>query len=85
MVKNANLIAYRELPLARPGGKGPCLPHLGEVLLVLEPDLQPSAFAIDEAKGVTGAVAGREPETPGSSALSKRGESPIDRLWLGRY
>ena len=53
-LKSANLIASREMPLTDPGLSGLRLPHLGDVLVVLDPDLEQAAFDIE--RGTTRAV-----------------------------
>lgn len=86
-LKTANLIAYRELPVAESGVRGPCLPHLGDVPLVLEPDLPAVAFAIDEAAAVVATIpSAQEPKpAPPPRSVVRRNESAFDRRWLGRY
>lgn len=84
-LKSANLIASREMPLTDPGLSGLRLPHLGDVLVVLDPDLEQAAFDIE--RGTTRAVT-KPPEpqpAPHPQTPVRITESPLDRRWLGRY
>lgn len=87
-LKSANLIAQREVPLNDALLTGLRLPHLGEVLLVLDPDLGPAGFVIEEGRP---APAPQAPQAlqPTRASLSPspgaRAESAFDRRWMGRY
>ena len=87
-LKSANLIAQREVPLNDALLTGLRLPHLGEVLLVLDPDLGPAGFVIEEGRPAPAPQAPqalqptRAPLPPSPGA---RAESAFDRRWMGRY
>lgn len=87
-LKSANLIAQREVPLTDPLLTGLRLPHLGDVLLVLDPDLEQVGFVIEEGRPAPAHQAPQalpptqaaRPQSPGA-----RTESAFDRRWMGRY
>jgi hypothetical protein len=87
-LKSANLIAQREASMRDPGMTGLRLPYLGDVLLVLDPDLQPAAFAIEEGEPVQVPRATQAPGTqpaPRPPLPVKRPDSPFAGCWMGRY
>ncbi|WP_234264045.1 hypothetical protein [Hydrogenophaga sp. NFH-34] len=89
-LKSANLITQREVPLSDPQVNGLRLPYLGDVMVVLDPDLQSEAFAIEEGAPALAPVPvtpqAREPQ-PAPSPLSpaKRPDSFFEGRWMGRY
>lgn len=89
-LKSANLIAQREVPLTDPLLTGLHLPHLGDVLLVLDPDLGQAGFVIEEGRPAP------VPQAPQAlqPVLAPRQQSPgartesafaFDQRWMGRY
>lgn len=85
-LKSANLIAQREVSPADASLAGVLFPHFGDVLLVLDPDLEGRAFQVEQP------AAAPEPATrpvprraAGCASKEARAESPTDRRWLGRY
>lgn len=89
-LKAANLIAQREVSPAIPPFAGVLLPHFGDVLLVLDPDLEGRAFQVEETVEVlaltTPSPVNAVPQqSPAHDAKVAQPESAIDRRWMGRY
>ncbi|QCB47919.1 hypothetical protein [Hydrogenophaga sp. PAMC20947] len=85
---SANLVAQREAPMSDPELTGLRLPYLGDVLLVLDPDLQSAAFAIEEGVPVQVPPASQLVETqpaPRTPLPVKRPDSVFEGRWMGRY
>ena len=63
-LKSAHLITQREAPMSDPGMSGLRLALWGDVLLVLDPDLQPAAFAIEVGEPAQMSQAAQVPRPP---------------------
>lgn len=91
-LQSANLIAQREVPLSDPEMSGLRLPYLGDVLVVLDPDLQSEAFTIEAGKPVPmpapvpTAPQAREPQpAPRPSSPARRPDAVFEGRWMGRH
>lgn len=85
-LKSANLIAQREVSPRVETLAGMLFPHIGDVLLVLDPDLADRAFEVAQPAKELGSGAVHA-GTVRSSALKPlaASDSPLDRRWMGRY
>ncbi|MBU4518433.1 MAG: hypothetical protein KJ677_03395 [Gammaproteobacteria bacterium] len=87
-LKSANLIAQREVSPAASSLAGVLFPHFGEVLLVLDPELEGRSFMVGQAAQETVPVAVQPGNTAPKAAAPPQEalpESPFDRRWMGRY
>lgn len=87
-LKSAHLITQREAPMSDPGMTGLRLPYWGDVLLVLDPDLQPAAFAIEEGGPglpTCDAPVSEMQAAPRPPLPVKRPDSAFEGRWMGRY
>lgn len=89
-LRSANLIAQREVSPRVEALSGVLFPHIGGVLLVLDPDLDGRAFEVAQpakelgSKAVPPRIQGAGSQ--GSNAASvDTTDSPLDRRWMGRY
>lgn len=89
-LKAANLIEQREVSPSASALAGVLFPHFGEVLLVLDPDLDGHAFEIEQpVNEPTPAQVQKRLASPLSTASSVPKDantgSAYDRRWMGRY
>lgn len=89
-LKAANLIEQREVAPSATALAGVLFPHFGEVLLVLDPDLDGHAFEIEQPAKVPASAPVQKriaAPPPAASPAPKDGDtgSAFDRRWMGRY
>lgn len=89
-LKAANLIELREVSHSATALAGLLFPHFGEVLLVLDPDLDGHAFEIEQpgkepAPAQVQKRVAAPPPVASSAPKDANTGSAFEHRWLGRY